>query len=95
MTWGNIFNRYLARGHDHGSAAYNADRWEERKKRMKINLTEDERLALVGALYSANETYRKCLKGLQECKGYARLEEQFERQINECAALIERLEEAA
>lgn len=62
---------------------------------MKIELTEDERLALVGALYSANESYRNCLKRLKECTGHARLEEQFDRQIAECKALIERLEEAA
>lgn len=30
MTWGDVFNRFLARGHDHGSAAYEADRWEKR-----------------------------------------------------------------
>lgn len=29
--WGAIYNRYLKRGHDHGSAAFAADQWEKRK----------------------------------------------------------------
>lgn len=29
-TWGTVFNRYLARGHDHASAAHEADQWEKR-----------------------------------------------------------------
>lgn len=32
-TWGSVFNRWLARGHDHGSAAYEADKWEARHRR--------------------------------------------------------------
>lgn len=31
MTWGTIYNRRLARGEDHGSAAYAADQWEKRQ----------------------------------------------------------------
>jgi hypothetical protein len=35
MTWGTIYSRYLARGHDHGSAAFNADQWEKRQHRSR------------------------------------------------------------
>ena len=31
-TWGDTFNRWLAKGHDHGSAAEKADAWEARVK---------------------------------------------------------------
>lgn len=31
IGWGRIFNRYLAKGHDHASAAEKADAWEARK----------------------------------------------------------------
>jgi len=30
-TWGEPYNAALARGHDHGSAAYIADQWEARQ----------------------------------------------------------------
>ena len=33
--WGDTYNRKLAQGHDHGSAAYSADQAEERAKRKK------------------------------------------------------------
>ncbi|NTJ46555.1 hypothetical protein G6K93_05945 [Agrobacterium rhizogenes] len=33
MSWGAIFSRYIAKGHDHGSAAYAADQWERRQAR--------------------------------------------------------------
>ena len=29
-TWGDIYNRWLVKGHDHGSAAEKADAWERR-----------------------------------------------------------------
>lgn len=29
-TWGDIYKRWLAKGHDHGSAAEKADAWERR-----------------------------------------------------------------
>lgn len=32
MTWGAVFNRYIAKGHDHSSAAYMADQWEKRQR---------------------------------------------------------------
>ena len=32
MTWGAVYNRYLSRGHDHGSAAYLADQWQKRQR---------------------------------------------------------------
>lgn len=32
MSWGAIYNRFLRKGHDHGSAAYEADRHERRAK---------------------------------------------------------------
>lgn len=28
-AWGSVYNRKLALGHDHGSAAYAADQWEK------------------------------------------------------------------
>lgn len=34
-TWGSVYHRWLARGHDHGSAAYEADRWEARQSRQR------------------------------------------------------------
>jgi len=33
--WGTIYNRALARGEDHGAAAYLADQWEQRDKRKR------------------------------------------------------------
>lgn len=36
-TWGDVFYAFLAKGHDHGSAAYEADRWE---RRMAARLTQ-------------------------------------------------------
>ena len=35
-TWGSIFNNALGRGHDHGYAAFTADRWESRMARKKL-----------------------------------------------------------
>lgn len=35
MTWGAVFNRYIAKGHDHASAAYAADQWEKRQDRTR------------------------------------------------------------
>jgi len=32
-TWGDIYRRHLARGEDHGSAAWAADQWEKRQPR--------------------------------------------------------------
>ena len=32
MTWGDIFNKYRRRGHDHADAAYRADQWEKRQR---------------------------------------------------------------
>jgi hypothetical protein len=34
-TWSSVFNRALARGLDHGYAAYLADRWEQRKEKKE------------------------------------------------------------
>lgn len=34
-TWGSIYNNALARGNDHGYAAYLADQWEARKDAKK------------------------------------------------------------
>lgn len=31
-TWGDVYRRYLHRGHDHGSAAHAADEWATRQK---------------------------------------------------------------
>ena len=31
ITWGDIYQRHLRRGEDHGSAAYAADQWEKRR----------------------------------------------------------------
>ena len=30
-TWGSIYNKWLRKGADHGTARFYADRWEERK----------------------------------------------------------------
>lgn len=38
MTWGDVYYRYLAKGYDHGYAAYAADRWEARQK-AKVPVT--------------------------------------------------------
>jgi hypothetical protein len=32
MNWGDIYNRYLRRGFDHGAAAFGADQWEKKQK---------------------------------------------------------------
>ena len=34
VTWGDVYCRYLAEGHDNGSAAYAADQWEKRQLAM-------------------------------------------------------------
>lgn len=31
-TWGDVYRRWLRKGHDHGSAAYEASKWEERRR---------------------------------------------------------------
>jgi len=33
MTWGRIFRLSIARGNDHGYAAWMADLWEKRKRK--------------------------------------------------------------
>jgi hypothetical protein len=35
MTWGTVFNRYVSRGHDHSSAAFQADQWEKRQHQRR------------------------------------------------------------
>lgn len=35
MVWGTTYNRKLAQGHDHGSAAYEADMAEKRAAKQK------------------------------------------------------------
>ena len=39
-TWGDVFYAFLAKGHDHGSAAYEADRWEQK---MAVCMTDGVR----------------------------------------------------
>jgi len=64
MRWGTIFNRYLARGHDHGSAAYAADQWEKRQQRDRWSSPE------VGDLLACNGEGGTVLAGVcQQCHG--------------------------
>lgn len=35
-TWGSIYRKWLAKGEDHGSAAYRADEWEKRQARKPV-----------------------------------------------------------
>lgn len=41
-TWGTIYRRRLAKGEDHGSAAYAADQWEARNNKKAIKAAETE-----------------------------------------------------
>ncbi len=34
-TWGSIYRKAIARGDDHGYAAYLANQWEQRQKRKR------------------------------------------------------------
>jgi len=34
-TWGSIYYKYLSKGCDHGYAAFMADKWLKRKKKVK------------------------------------------------------------
>lgn len=34
-SWGSIYNNALARGYDHGYAAFLADQWEARQKKKQ------------------------------------------------------------
>lgn len=34
-TWGSVYYASLAKGHDHGYAAFRANEWERRQKKSK------------------------------------------------------------
>lgn len=34
QTWGDVFRHYVSKGHDHGYAAFAADRWEATRQRI-------------------------------------------------------------
>ena len=40
--WATIYYRHLARGEDHGYAAYAADNWEERRKKIRNRAVNDQ-----------------------------------------------------
>jgi hypothetical protein len=42
MTWGETFRRLLRAGHDHGSAAFGADKAEKRAERTCANCGDTE-----------------------------------------------------
>lgn len=58
-----------------------------------IFLSDEGRHTLAGALYTAIERYRECAKAMAESPGHARLAEAFEKQIADCQALLEEVEE--
>ena len=37
-TWGDVYNRHIRAGEDHGGAAYAADEWEKRQRRKRMPL---------------------------------------------------------
>lgn len=41
QKWGDVYRDYLARGHDHGSAAFAADQWVNRGKHGKEKRQKD------------------------------------------------------
>lgn len=47
-TWGAIYRKHLARGEDHGSAAYMADQWQKREDQRveQLHTQQIERDAL-------------------------------------------------
>jgi len=47
-TWGDIYCQHLAKGEDHGSAAYAADQWEKREtqKAERLKTEQIERAVL-------------------------------------------------
>lgn len=56
-------------------------------------LSDNERSVVVNALYTAVEKYRECAKEVAKEPGHERLVAQFKKQSDECAELIERLED--
>lgn len=58
-----------------------------------MNLTTNERQVIVNALYTAQEKYRECAKDVAKEAGHERLVAQFKKQSDECAELIDRLED--
>ena len=39
-TWGDIYYRWLRKGVDHSYAAYMANQWEKRNKRINVSRTQ-------------------------------------------------------
>lgn len=40
-SWGQVFRNAVARGEDHGWAAFIADRWEKKQQRKQKEATDD------------------------------------------------------
>ena len=57
-----------------------------------ITLSGDDRNVLIGALYTAIDSYEIGKKAVAEIPGHERMEEAFERQAENCRSLIKRIE---
>ena len=63
--WGTIYNRHLARGDDHGYAAFAADQWEARMNRK----TADKKLAAAIDKIGAEPLHKVVVGNLYRSKG--------------------------
>lgn len=65
IDWGTIYNRHLARGDDHGYAAFAADQWEARMNRK----TADKKLAAAIDKIGAEPLHKVVVGNLYPSKG--------------------------
>lgn len=57
------------------------------------DLSTQDRQVIVNALYTAVEKYRECAKEMAKEAGHERMAAQFKKQSDDCAELIDRLED--
>ena len=60
-SWGVVYNRYLRRGHDHGSAAFAAEQWEKRKHKDRWKNCPSTHCERRGECASPNECSARIL----------------------------------
>ncbi|WJS87279.1 hypothetical protein [Paracoccus sp. TOH] len=61
-------------------------------KPQSLNLTDDKITTLRGALELARDRYRENAVELRNMRGHERLAEQFDRQAEDAAALLEEID---
>lgn len=57
------------------------------------NMTTNDRRIILNALYTVVEKYRECAKVVTKVPGHERMAAMFKKRSDECAELIDRLED--